>query len=89
MSADSITQRTDAASIWTVRHDVEALDFSAKGIETVVILEGTNCIIYEEPWIKFIGAMMTYLRSYAETGLVWVRAHDDNCHNTGSIRCDE
>ena len=81
MSADRVIQRTDAASIWKLRHDVEALNFSAKGIETRLTLEGTISITYEELWIKFIGAKMSYLRSYAETELGFVRAHGDNCHN--------
>lgn len=89
MSSNSITHRTNEASIWTLRQDVESSNFSAKSIETLVSLEGTNSIIYEEPWIKFCGAKMPYLLSFVGTGLGCVRAHGDNCHNIGSIRCDE
>lgn len=48
--------------------DAAAVYGFTQGEETLIILEGTSAMVYEETRIKFVGGRMTDLRRYAETG---------------------
>lgn len=48
--------------------DAAAVYGFTKGDETMIILEGTSSMVYEETRIRFIGDQLTDLRRYADKG---------------------
>lgn len=40
-----------------------------KGGETLIVLQGTSDLTYEETWVKFVGGTMSDVKRYASKGL--------------------
>ncbi len=48
--------------------DAAAVYAFTKGTETLIILQGTSDVTYEETWVRFSGTEMTGVKRYAEKG---------------------
>lgn len=48
--------------------DAAAVYGFVKGEETLIVLQGTSDITYEETWVKFAGGTMTDVKRYASKG---------------------